>query len=155
MQSEEEFQETLAIGTAGEDTVYEWLKANYSLVQDVRYQTHNKGTGPRLAGKEGSIILPDFVVYDKFKGCFSVDVKVKTSVYKINGKKYFTVDDYKFRDYLKCNEIMNLDYLMLIFIIENRFHLYTDTEHKGTHIFNNNYGKAAYLFEYDKSKVRY
>ena len=95
------FQEKLAIGTAGEDIVYPWLKANNSLVQDMRYQKHEKGSGPRLEGTEGYFVLPDFAVWNKNpnKGNFLVDVKVKDSIYPVNGKMCFTVDK-KFEDYL-------------------------------------------------------
>ena len=81
---DEKFEKALAVGTAAEDYVYDWLKKNYSYVQDNRYQTREKGTGPRLQGKERSVILPDFVIYDKFRGAHAVDVKLKTSAYKIN-----------------------------------------------------------------------
>ena len=70
------FQEKLEMGTAGEDIVYPWLKQNNSLVQDMRYQKHEKGTGPRLEGTDGNVVLPDFGVWNKspkkrqfFSGC--------------------------------------------------------------------------------------
>ena len=52
----------------------------------MRYQTHDKGTGPRLEGTSGSVILPDFAFYDKFKGKCLLDVKHKT-------KNYILTDD--------------------------------------------------------------
>lgn len=154
--NDKDFEKSLAVGTAAEDLVYDWLKTNYAFVQDARYQTRDKkGKGPRLEGLGGSVILPDFIVYDAFKGKLAMDVKYKSSVYPINGKKYFTVDDYKFKDYLRCVQLMNLDDIVFLFVFEGRFYLYKSSEHQGTHRFDNTYGKCAYLFEYDKSKIRF
>ena len=150
-----DFEEKLAVGTAAEDFVYEWLKQNYGLVQDTRFQTRDKGVGPRLSGKEKSIILPDFIIYDKFNGKWAVDVKSKTSVYTIDGAKYFTVDDYKFDDYMKCVEIMELSGLLLIFKFDNDLYVYKHNEKRAyKHWFNNVHGNGAYLFEYDRKKIR-
>ncbi len=147
------FEKTLAIGTKAEDRVYVWLKQTYSYVQDMRYQTRDKNAGPRLEGAGGSIILPDFAVYDRFRGKKAIDVKHKSSVYTIMGKKYFTVDGYKFRDYLRAVELMNLDGLLLLFVYGDEY-IYEGTEHSGTYRFDNTYGKEAYLFEYDKRNIR-
>jgi len=152
---DKDFEKSLAIGTKAEDKVYVWLKQTYAYVQDMRYQTRDKGTGPRLEGAAGSIILPDFAVYDRFRGKRLLDVKAKSSVYTISGKSYFTVDDYKFQDYLKCVELMNLDGLLLLFVYGDKFYIYDAEDHKGIHKFDNNYGKSAYLFEYDKDKIRF
>ena len=152
--NEENFESALAIGTAAEDAVYEWLKQNYSYVQDTRYQTRDKGTGPRLCGKEKSVILPDFIIYDKFRGKRAIDVKYKTSAYKINGGRHFTVDDYKFDNYMKCVELMGLDGLIIIFKFENDMYFYDHTDRGPLHRFANTYGNGAYLFELDSKRIR-
>jgi hypothetical protein len=154
MSSEAEFEVLLATGTEAEDFVYSWLKQNYSYVQDTRYQTREKGTGPRLEGKERSVILPDFIIYDKFKGKWALDVKSKTSVYTISGGRYFTVDDYKYDHYMKCVELMGLDGLMLVFKFEGDLYFYTHKDRGIKHQFANTYGNGAYLFEYDKKRIR-
>lgn len=151
------FQKNLEMGTVGEDTVYSWLKDTNSLVQDMRYQKHGKASGPRLEGTEGRVILPDFAVWNKnpAKGNFLVDVKVKSSVYPVNGKRCFTVDS-KFEDYVRCVEIMKLDYLQIIFIYDNRLYVYKDSDCCGTTRFDNQFSTGdIYLFEYDKSKIKY
>jgi hypothetical protein len=145
--TDEEFQEKLRLGTLAEDKVYSYLRMNYSCVQDMRYQKHEKGSGPRLEGTIGSLILPDFAYYDRYKGKGLLDVKHKA-------KNYFTVDDYKFRDYIECVGIMNLDHLTLVFVYEDEMYFYDGTEATGPKIFNNGYGKAAFVFEYDKKKIR-
>lgn len=144
------------MGTVGEDIVYKWLTANNSLVQDMRYQTYSKGRGPRLEGTEGSIVLPDFSVWNRRpdKGNYAVDVKVKSSIYPINGKLCFTVDE-KFDDYRRCVQIMKLDFLMLVFIYKGRMYSYKDTDTLGKHDFNSAYGKWGYIFAHDESKVVY
>ena len=157
MKSDTEFEEKLAIGTAGEDIVYEYLKRNNSLVQDMRYQKHDKGSGPRLEGTEGSVILPDFAVYNKSpsKGSYTVDVKVKSDLYTIDRKKCFTVDK-KFLDYKKATQILKLDFLLLIFMYEDRMYFYKDSEVHGTREYNNQYGKGTvYGFAHDVSRIRY
>ena len=157
MKSDTEFEEKLAIGTAGEDIVYEYLKRNNSLVQDMRYQKHEKGSGPRLEGTEGTVILPDFAVYNKNpnKGNYTVDVKVKSSLYTIDRKKCFTVDK-KFLDYRQATQILKLDFLMLVFMFEDRMYFYKDTELHGTTEYNNQYGRGTvYGFAKDDSKIRY
>lgn len=148
------FEETLARGTAGEDLVYTWLKQSHAYVQDMRYQTHAKGTGPRLDGLAGSVIMPDFVVYDRYKGKNAIDVKTKSAVYPVNGKLCFTVDDYKFRDYMQCVGLMNLDKLLFLFVYQGDFYIYESSEHIGLYRFGNAYGKQAYLFEYNTAKIR-
>ncbi len=145
--TDEEFQENLRLGTAAEDKVYSYLRMNYSFVQDMRYQKHEKGTGPRLEGTTGSLILPDFAYYDRYKGKGLLDVKYKAS-------KFFTVDDYKYRDYLECAGIMNLVNLLLVFVYEDEMYFYNSSEATGPRTFNNSYGKAAYIFEFDKSKIK-
>lgn len=154
MKSDEEFEAALAVGVAAEDSVYEWLKHNYSYVQDTRYQTREKGTGPRLEGIERSVILPDFIVYDKFKGRWAIDVKKKSAAYIIDGARYFTVDDYKFDDYMKCVALMGLDGLMIVFKFEGDMYFYTHEDKGRKHQFVNSYGRYAYLFEYSKKKIR-
>jgi hypothetical protein len=145
--TDEEFQENLRIGTEAEDKVYAWLKLHYSFVQDMRYQSHDKGSGPRLEGTGGIVVLPDFAFYDKFKGKCLLDVKHKT-------KNFFTVDDYKMRDYLRCVELMNAEGLVLCFVFEDEMYFYDSTEKAGPIQFNNAYGKAAYKFEFDRSKIK-
>jgi len=154
----DDFEEQLEIGTAGEDKILPWLERNNTFVQDMRYQRHGEKKGPRLKGLGGSLILPDFAVYNQFadKGNFAVDVKVKSAIYPIKGKMCFTVDDYKFDDYLRCVEIMKLDYLQLIFVYNDLFHVYKHDEVlPGKHYFGNAKGDYAYLFEYSNKKVRY
>jgi hypothetical protein len=121
----------------------------------MRYQTRDKNTGPRLEGMGGSVILPDFAVYDRFRGKHLLDIKAKSSVYTISGKSYFTVDDYKLHDYLRCVYLMNMDGLLLLFVYGDKFYIYDAKDNTGQHQFNNHYGKKAYLFEYDRSKIRY
>jgi hypothetical protein len=153
----EQFEEKLAIGTAGEDIVYPWLKSRNSLVQDMRYQKHEKGSGPRLEGTEGKIVLPDFAVWNKNpnKGNFLVDVKVKKDIYPVKGKRCFTVDK-KFEDYRRCSEIMKMDFLQIIFIYEDKFYVYKHTDLTCTTVYNNQYSTGlVYCFEYDKSKIEY
>lgn len=151
------FVEKLKIGIEGEDIVYNWLIKNNSFVEDSRQQKHDEGAGPRLVGTEGKVVLPDFVVYNKDpkKGNFAVDVKVKTSVYNVNGKQCFTVDS-KFEDYKRVVQIKKLDFLSIIFVYQDRLYVYKDTDVCGTTSFNNKYGNGlVYLFEYDKNKIRY
>lgn len=145
--TDEKFQENLKLGTPAEDKVYSYLRMNYSLIQDLRYQKHEKGTGPRLEGLSGSFILPDFAFYDKFKGKGLIDVKYKT-------KPFFTVDDYKFRDYKECVGFMNLSILLLVFVYEDEMYFYDSSEATGPRVFNNSYGSAAYVFDYDRLKIR-
>lgn len=147
MSTDDEFQENLRLGTAAEDKVYSYLRMNYSFVQDMRYQKHEKGTGPRLEGVSGSLILPDFGYYDRFKGKGLLDVKYKR-------QSFFTVDDYKLRDYLECAGILNLDKLTLVFVYEDEMYFYDSSEATGPKVFNNSFGKSAYVFEFDKSKIR-
>lgn len=153
--SDEEFQKKLAIGTAGEDSVYAWLKQNNSLVQDMRYQKHEKGSGPRLEGTEGFIVLPDFAVWNKNpnKGNYLVDVKVKKDVYPVDGKQCFTVDK-KFEDYKRCSEIMKMDFLKIIFVYEGKFYVYKHTDYACITQYNNGYSTGnVYCFEYDKKRI--
>lgn len=145
--TDRKFQENLKVGIFAEDKVYSYLQRNYSYVQDMRYQKHENGVGPRLRGMGGSIILPDFAFYDRYKGSGLIDVKYKTS-------SFFTVDDYKYRDYLECLNIMNLDTLMLVFVYNNQMYFYDSTDRGELKTFNNDYGKAAYVFKYDRSKIR-
>lgn len=157
MSSDDQFEEKLAIGEAGEDIVYSYLVANNSYVEDLRKQKRSEGGGPRLRGTEGSLVSPDFAVYNKnpAKGNFAVDAKVKTSIYPVNGKKCFTVDS-KYEQYKRVTQIKKLDFLMIAFIFEDRLYFYRDTECCGITTFDNQYSSGnVYLFEYDKSKIRY
>ncbi len=157
MSSDREFEEKLAIGVAGEDIVYNYLITTNSYVEDSRHQKHGKKSGPSLKGTEGYVVLPDFVVYNKNpnKGNFAVDAKVKSSVYPINGKMCFTVDN-KFEQYKKAVQIKKLDFLMLVFLYEDRMYFYKDSEYCGTTVFDNSYSTGnVYLFEFDKNKIRY
>jgi hypothetical protein len=151
------FEESLALGTAAEEIVYEYLKNNNSYVQDMRKQTHEDNRGPRLSGTEGELVLPDFAVYNKKeeKGNFAVDAKYKNSVYTINGKKCFTVDR-KFEDYKRIVQIQKLNFLIIAFVFENKMYFYKDSDCCGTHVFSNQYSSGnVYLFEFDKSKHTY
>jgi hypothetical protein len=145
--TDEEFQENLRLGIAAEDKVYSYLRMNCSLVQDMRYQTHDKGTGPRLEGTSGTVILPDFAYYDRFKGRWLLDVKHKT-------KSFFTVDDYKFRDYKRCVELMGCVGLILVFVYEDEMYFYDSSEATGPRVFNNEFGNAAYVFNVDRTKIK-
>jgi hypothetical protein len=159
MQSEQDkrFEENLAVGEAGEDIVYSYLVANNSFVEDLRKQKRSEGGGPRLKGTEGSLVSPDFAVYNKNpkKGNFAVDAKVKTSIYPVYGKKCFTVDS-KYEQYKRVVQVKKLDFLMIVFIYEGRMYFYKDTECSGITTFRNQYSTGnVYLFEFDKSKIRY
>jgi hypothetical protein len=143
----EEFQENLRIGTEAENKVYAWLRMNYSFVQDMRYQKHEKGTGPRLEGLGGSVVLPDFAYYDKIQGNYLLDVKYKS-------KNYFTVDEYKMRDYLKAVDLLGMDGLLLVFVFQNEMYFYDSLEKQGPVAFNNSYGTSAYTFRFDKLKIK-
>lgn len=147
----------LEIGTAGENVLYDYLVANNSYVEDQRHQKYDGHTGPRLKGTEGTLVLPDFVVYNKdpAKGCFAVDAKVKTSVYPVNGKMCFTVDK-KFEQYCRATAVKRLDFLMLVFIYKGRMYFYKDTDCIGTTTFDNQYSTGlVYLFEFDERNMRY
>lgn len=157
MSSDENFQQNLKVGEAGEDIVYEYLIQNNSYVEDLRKQKRDEGAGPRLKGTEGTLISPDFAVYNKNpkKGNFAVDAKVKNSIYPINGKMYFTVDN-KYEQYKRVTEIKKLDFLMIAFLYQDRMYFYKDTDCSMTTTFNNQHGNGlVYLFEFDKSKIRY
>jgi hypothetical protein len=158
LSTDEKFQESLAVGIAGEDIVYEYLIRNYGLVEDSRSQVHEEGKGPRMIGTEGYVIQPDFCVYNKpgsRKGRFAVDVKVKSSIYPFKGKRCFTVDK-KYEDYKRIVQIKQLDYLMIIFLYENNLYIYKDTDCIGSQFVSNDYGHGnVYYFEYDKSKIKY
>lgn len=158
MSSQEEFEENLAIGIAGENTVYEYLIKNFGLVEDTRSQTHGEGAGPRMIGTEGKIIQPDFCVYNKPgspKGRFAVDVKVKNSLYPFKGKKCFTVDK-KFEDYKRIVQIKQLDYLAIVFLYNGKMYFYRDSDCIGYKFMSNEFGHGnVYYFEFDNSRVRY
>ena len=158
LSSDEKFQESLAIGVAGEDAVFEYLIKNFGLVEDTRSQIHGEGYGPRMVGTEGKVIQPDFCVYNKPgspKGRFAVDVKVKSSLYPFKGKKCFTVDK-KFEDYKRIVQIKQLDYLMIIFVYGSKMYFYQDKDCIGHKFMSNEYGHGnVYYFEFDETKVRY
>ena len=157
MQSEQ-FREKLDMGIDAENRVYDYLKANNSYVEDLRQQKHGEFSGPKLCGTEGTVILPDFAVYNKRpdKGTFAVDVKSKNSIYPINGKMCFTVDD-KYEDYKKVTQIKRLDYLAIIFVYEDRMYMYKESDCLGMHQYvPNGYGNGrVYYFEFDKTKMVY
>lgn len=158
LEKEKKFQEKLKMGIHAENVVYPYLKTNNSYVEDLRQQKHGEFAGPRMCGTEGTVTLPDFLVYNKnpAKGSYAVDVKSKTSVYKINGKEYFTVDR-KFEEYKKASQIKRLDYLAIIFFHDNRMYMYKETDVSITHQFRpNQYGDGfVYCFEINKSKIIY
>lgn len=155
----EVFENNLVMGTEGEDIVYAYLVANNSLVQDLRAQKHDSGFGPRLFGREGKVVLPDFAVYNKYadKGNFLLDVKVKKSIYpvdKFNGQKCFTVD-YKYEDYRRCKEIMRFDTLQFAFVYRDEMYFYKETDCLGATTFANQYSNGnVYCFAHDRSKIR-
>lgn len=154
---DETFNRNLEIGSAGEDIVYEYLVRNNSCVLDLRKQKRDEGAGPRLKGTEGQIVVPDFAVYNKnpTKGNFSVDSKVKNSVYTVNGKKCFTVDS-KFEQYKRSTQIMQLDFVLLIFLYKNRMYAYKESECAGITRFDNQYSTGnVYIFEYNEAKIIY
>jgi hypothetical protein len=89
------------------------------------------------------------------KGNFAVDVKVKTSVYPVNGKRCFTVDN-KYEQYKRVVQVKKLDFLAIIFIYEGRLYFYKDSDCCGVTQFRNQHGSGnVYLFELDKGKIRY
>ena len=155
---DEQFLEKLEMGIDAENTAYEYLKANNSFVEDLRQQKHNEFSGPRMCGTEGIVTLPDFVVYNKnpSKGSYAVDVKSKNSLYTINGKKCFTVDD-KYLQYQRATQIKRLDYLSIIFVFEGRMYMYKDSDCAGKHYYTSNgYGNGVvFYFEFDRSKMVY
>jgi len=153
--SDNEFQKALDLGIAGENKVYEYLKSTNSLVMNTRLHKHDEKIGPRMHGLAGSVVLPDFVVYNKFedKGNFAVDVKVKKSIYPIGNKLCFTVDN-KFEDYVRAVQIMKLDYLALIFVFEDNLYFYKDSDLIGTTVYGNKWSNGTvYLFEHNKAKI--
>lgn len=157
MSSEAEFQESLAIGTEAEDRVYEYLIDHNSYVQDLRKQVHPDNRGPRLKGTEGTLVLPDFIVYNKDpkKGNYAIDVKWKKSIYPAKGTKCFTVDS-KYEDYKRVVQIQKLDFLMLVFVHDSKMYFYKDSDCIGTTVFDNQYGSGkVYLFEFDPTKHTY
>lgn len=158
MSSEVEFQEALRLGTIAEEIVYGYLKANHSLVQDMRKQTHEDNKGPRLIGTEGELVLPDFGVTNKNpnKGNFLIDVKYKSSLYTVKDKKCFTVDR-KYEQYKRVREILRYDFLMMAFMFEDRLYFYKEEDCIGTHQFRpNKFGDGfVYLFQFDELKKVY
>ena len=152
------FLEKLQMGTSAENIVYDYLKSKNSFVEDLRQQKHGEFAGPCMCGTEGKVILPDFIVYNKIcsKGTYAVDVKSKNSLYPINGMMCFTVDD-KYEHYKRAVELKRLDYLAIIFFLDNRMYMYKDSDCKGMHQYApNNYGNGrVYYFEFDKSKQVY
>lgn len=158
MSSEKQFKESLQMGISAEDIAYSYLIRNNSLVQDLRQQKHGEFAGPKLVGTEGSVKLPDFIVYNKSekKGNFAVDVKAKTSIYPVNGKMCFTVDN-KFEDYKKSYQVMKLDFLLLIFYYNGRMYFYKDEDLTCTHVFpDTTYSSGlVYCFEYNESRIKF
>ena len=150
----DDFHEKLAEGVRGEDAVYHYLTTTNSYVEDTRYQKYTEGQGPKLRGIEGAVTLPDFVVYDRFKGNYAVDVKVKTSVYTVHQQPCFTVD-YKYLHYLKVMELKRLYFLVLAFVYQNDLYWYTNSDLHGTTQFENQYSRGdVYLFAHDPAKIK-
>ena len=153
----ENFEEKLAIGAIGEDIVFNYLVARNSFVHDHRKEKCKDSGGPRLIGTEGHLILPDFSVRNKNlnKGDFAVESKVKTSIYPINRKMCFTVDN-KYEHYLRSVKILKLNFLVMAFLFEDRIYFYKDTECDGITTYNNKYGNGkVYLFEYNRKNIVY
>ncbi len=97
LEKEKKFQEKLKMGIHAENVVYPYLKTNNSYVEDLRQQKHGEFAGPRMCGTEGTVTLPDFLVYNKnpAKGSYAVDVKSKTSVCAMSSRGSFLVNDKK------------------------------------------------------------
>lgn len=150
-EKEKRFQESLKRGIVAEDKIFDYLVKTFDTIVDLRNQNRGKFGGPKLKGKLGTDILPDFAVYDTEK--FLIDVKDKTKLYNYKGKKYFQVDD-KFLQYLRCVERMGVDYLAIIFRYNGRMYFYKAHEYTERVWFDNEFGKGySYLFEYDMNKV--
>ena len=152
-----QFQKNLEEGIYYENKVYDYLIANNSYVEDSRHQKYEPGSGPRLRGTSGTLVLPDFTVYNKFadKGNYAVDVKFKRSIYPAHGKMCFTVDN-KYLDYKRIVEIKKLDFLALAFVYENKVYFYKDSDCIGDITYDNQYSKGkVYLFEHDITKIKY
>ena len=155
MSSDSDFKKKLEMGILAENIAYSYLINHYGFVEDLRQQKHGEFIGPRLVGTEGKVVLPDFLVYTKHDGAFSVDVKAKTSLYPYEGKQCFTVDK-KFDDYKRATQIKRLDYLSIIFYYNGRMYLYKDSDCIGSQFMSNEYGSGmVYYFEYDKKKMIY
>jgi len=155
--SDNNFSEKLNMGISAENLAYDYLVDHNSYVEDLRQQKHGEYAGPCLCGTEGKVILPDFIVYNKNpnKGTYALDVKAKKSLYTINGKKCFTVDN-KYEDYRKAAQLKRLDYLAIIFVYNERMYFYKETDCAGTTTFQNQYGNGlVYYFIFDESKVIY
>ena len=145
------FTKKLAMGVWGEEQVFPWLLSNGYTVEDCRRQNYKDGGGPRMISNDVSLALPDFIVY-KGPVAFAIDVKVKSSTYPLDGP-CFTVDK-KFEDYLKVTTLRRLDYLAMIFIYNNRFYMYKDSDVAGVTQYNNEHSQGnVYYFKYDKTKV--
>lgn len=149
-----QFHQNLAEGIKGEDAVYNYLVGTNSYVEDTRHQKYEVGGGPKMRGREGTVTLPDFVVYDKYKGNYAVDVKVKKSIYKVQDQLCFTVD-YKYQQYLQAVALKRLDYLVLAFVYQNQLYWYTNSDMSFTTVFDNQYSSGAvYCFVHDTAKIR-
>ena len=156
MKQDTTFEEKLAIGTEGEDIVYDLLVARNRWVMDCRSMNHGVGYGPRLKGTEGTAALPDFIVKNKKpKESYAVDAKVKSKLYDIRGKLCFSVDK-KLDQYRKVAQLFELDYVAIIFVYDNKLYMYKDTEFCDTTEYNNEYGTGTvYFFEFDSKKQIY
>ena len=143
----DDFATKLDVGIRVEDSVYQLLISRHQYVQDCRYQRRERNMGPRLCGRNGRLIMPDFVVYDD-DVAMAVDVKFKTSIYPIGGVLCFTVDYSKLLDYLEAARVMRLDGVWLMFVYNGGTYRYTATQMHGRHSFNNKYGNDAALFAY-------
>lgn len=155
MSSDEEFQEQLEFGEEAENIVYDYLIRNNSSVLDLRKYNREVGGGPRLKGTEGSIVLPDFGVFNKDprKGAYTVDVKRKRSLYSYQRRTCFTVDN-KFEQYKTATQIMRYDYLRLMFFYEDRMYFYRETDCIGREYKSNEYSTGfVYYFEFDDKKI--
>jgi hypothetical protein len=149
------FEEKLAMGIAGEDKIYPWLTKHNDWVEDCRRQKYKDGGGPRMIGTKGSVVIPDFIVYNELGENFAVDAKVKKRAYLIDGKFYFTVDK-KFEDYQQVVKIKKLDYMAIIFIYNSKMYFYKDSDLSLVTAYNNQYSTGnVYCFEYNNDKVVY
>ena len=154
--TEKQFKKNLEYGELGEDLVHHFLISTFDYVEDNRFQRRDYKAGPKLRGRKAGrsgINLPDFTAYNSGQPPILIDAKVKTKPFNLDGKLYFAVDDYKFDDYLQCAQIKGAVDVWIAIIYNSDIYIYTSADIKKRHVFNNEYGNAAYLFEFDVTKI--
>lgn len=148
------FQEKLRLGIAAEDMMLVWLRATYGFVEDKRKQKYEEGEGPRIKGQSGSVTVPDFFVIDQHRGNMFVEVKWKEQPTKRNGKEYFTID-YKLEHYKRCVQLYRADKLVIVFVCNDEKYFYDGNDHLPDIVhYNNKFGKYAYMYEVDRTKIK-